>query len=98
MAYDLLILENGDHREYSRNNQAPTPPIGRSYFIIEKVLNGKKTPKVSEREEYVVVDVWTEDVRTVNKKVGESTSKVIDKVLIQRKSHSRSDLESRSAE
>jgi len=98
MAYDLLILENGEYKEYSRNNQAPTPRRGRSYFIIEKVLNDKKTPTVSKREEYIVVDVWTEDVMTVNKKVGESANKITDIVIIQRKSLSRSDLESRSAE
>jgi hypothetical protein len=96
MAYDLLILENGEYKEYSRNNQAQTPPIGRPYFLIERVLNGKKTPTVSKREEYVVVNVWTEDVRTVNKAVGESSSRIIDKVVIQRKSHSRSGLESKT--
>jgi hypothetical protein len=25
MTYDVLILENGEYREYSKNNQAPTP-------------------------------------------------------------------------
>lgn len=96
MAYDLLILENGTYREYSKNNQAQTPPIGRPYFLVERVLNGKRTPKESEREEYVVVNVWTEDVRTVNKAVDESSSRITDMVVIQRKSHSRSGIESKT--
>ncbi len=96
MAYDLLILENGTYNEYSKNNQAQTPLIGRPYFLVERVLNGKKTPTESKREEYVVVNVWTEDVITLNKISGESTSNIIDKVVIQRKSHSRSGIESKT--
>jgi hypothetical protein len=98
MTYDVLILENGEYREYSKNNQAPTPAMSRSYFIIKRIANGKNTPTESEREEYVVVNVWTEHVTTVNKKLGESSSKIKDIVIIQRKSHpsSRSGLESKT--
>jgi hypothetical protein len=96
MTYDVLILENGEYREYSKNNQAPTPAMSRSYFIIKRIANGKNTPTESEREEYVVVNVWTEHVTVENREVGESTTRIKDIVVIQRKSHSRSGLESKT--
>jgi hypothetical protein len=47
-------------------------------------------------EEYVVVNVWTEHVTVENREVGESTTRIKDIVVIQRKSHSRSGLESKT--